>query len=159
MLKLSMRPGSKPATHYDIPHQQLDQIPSPAIYARLVDRFLQVPQTSHGPSLISVPGAQALFLNCEGPHHPAAFLRGSEFAHVHPASDGSFHMILSAQDCSHVLERGWGELHPLAAAGKIHPTVIMIYAPRDEDEIDVVLSIVAASKRNAQSVLLEGGAS
>jgi hypothetical protein len=159
MLSLPVRPGPRPQTHDGIPHTQIDQNPESEVYHRLVTRFLQISETTHGPSLISVPGALALFLDCDGVHECAAFLRGTEFAHVHPASDGSFHMVLSQRDCDHVIARGWGELHPLARIGRIHPTVTMVYAPRDDQEVETVLSIVLASKQNAKTTLVAGGAS
>jgi hypothetical protein len=150
-LSLPARTGPRPTTAGPIPHRQVDQNPPPALYATLLERFFETPGTTHGPSLISVPGAQALFLDgCDG--HPAdCFLRGSEFAHVHPPSDGSFHMVLSPEDCAHVLQQGWGELHPLAIAGQIPASVLMVYAPRTEAEVLSAMSIVAASKRNAEA--------
>jgi hypothetical protein len=158
-LTLPERRGPRPATFDGIPHRQLDQTPPLEVYDRLVERFLRTSETSHGPSLISVPGAVGLFLECDGAKECSAFLRGTEFAHVHPASDGSFHMVLSQRDSDHVIARGWGEQHPWARSGRIQPTVLLIYAPRDEQEIDVVLTIVGASKANAKAVLAEGGAS
>lgn len=115
------------------------------------ERFLALPDTVVGGSLISVPGAVGLFLPESQPCNCDAFFKGREFAHIHPPHDGSFHMILSEVDCAHVLEQGWGELHPLAAEGRIQPTVTLIYAPRDDDEIGIVLAIAAASHRYATS--------
>lgn len=119
---ITRRRGSVPTTRYAIPHQQLDQNPPRAIYEALFERFIAIPDTTNGPSLISVPGARALFLTCEAPCNERAFLRGREFAHLHPPEDGSFHMILSPEDCDLVLASGWGELHPLAATRQFHPT-------------------------------------
>jgi hypothetical protein len=104
-----------------------------------------------GPSQISVPGATALFLPAGCSCNPDAFFRDREFAHIHPQEDGSFHLILDDADCDHVLAQGWGEQHPLAKLGRIQRTVLMIYAPRDEAEIDTILEIVAASHRYAST--------
>jgi hypothetical protein len=128
-----------------MPHKQLDQTPSRAIYEKLVARFLGMPGTTTGASFVSVPGARALFLKEDAPANCDAFFKGREFAHVHPASDGSFHMILSEGDCARVLEAGWGELHPLAELGKITPTALLVYAPRDDEEIETVLAIAQAA--------------
>jgi len=144
-LALSMRRGERPTTQRVIPHKQLDQTPSAQIYQKLVARFLALPGTSTGPSLVSTPGAHALFLREDVPCNHDAFFGGREFAHVHPASDGSFHMILSEADCAEVRARGWGELHPHAEAGRIQRTAVMIYAPRDDDEIATVLAIARAA--------------
>jgi hypothetical protein len=149
-LNLSQRPGPRPKTRYALPHQQLDQTPPRAIYEALLARFIAIPKTTNGPSLISVPGARGLFL-CPGPCNERAFLREREFAHLHPPEDGSFHMILPRAECDAVLAAGWGELHPLAASGKFHPTALMIYAPRDEAEIETVLAITLAARHFAMT--------
>ncbi len=144
-LCIPTREGARPNTHYAIPHHQIDQIPSAEIYDRLLEGFLETPNTTHGRSLISVPGAQALFLSQECSCNADIAAVGREFAHVHPPSDGSFHMFLSLDDCMHVLKQGWGELHPLAAKGEIPLNAVMIYAPRTEAEIDIVLDITRAA--------------
>lgn len=38
---------------------------------------------------------------------------GGEVCHSHP-SDGSLHLVLHPADVRAVLEKGWGERHPLA---------------------------------------------
>ncbi len=149
-LRVPDRAGPRPTTSRGIPHRQLDQTPAPELYERLVATFVTLPDTRSGPSLISVPGARALFLDDRFPCNEHAFMTDREFAHVHPSSDGSFHMVLSPDDCAHALEQGWGELHPLANSGRIPPTVAMVYAPRDETEIDVVLDIARASLEYAK---------
>jgi hypothetical protein len=43
-----------------------------------------------------------------------------------------------------VIERGWGERHPLS--GKILPSeYLLIYAPRDEEELGIVERIILAA--------------
>lgn len=150
MLELPPRFGPRPQTYCGTPHHQLDQLPSARIFEQTASRFLAMPGTTQGPSLISVPGARALFLPMCAQCNEAAFFRGREFAHIHPPNDGSFHMILSEPDCVHVVDQGWGELHPLAKTGAIQLTATMIYAAREEHEISLVLEIAAASKRYAE---------
>jgi hypothetical protein len=150
-LTIPTREGPRPKTYYDLPHHQLDQIPPADLYARLVERFLALPDTTNGHSLISVPGARALFVAAGKPCNAEACLRGREFAHLHPPEDGSSHMLLSVEDCELVLARGWGELHPLAARGRIPSTTVLVYAPRNEAEVDTVLAITRAAQRNAMT--------
>lgn len=152
-LALPPRPGERPRTSGCLPHRQLDQNPGPEVHARAVARFVATEGTTTGPSLISVPGARALFLPEGAACNACGFLRGREFAHVHPADDGSFHMVLSADDCAEVLARGWGELHPLAVTGAITRTTVLVYAPRDDGEIDTALAIARASQRFASTPL------
>ncbi|KAF1915091.1 hypothetical protein BDU57DRAFT_451257 [Ampelomyces quisqualis] len=73
---------------------------------------------------------------------------GGEICHVHP-SDGSLHLTLHPSDARVLLERGWGERHPLARGGWCRRFVpkefVLVYAARSEAEVDVVMRIVAAS--------------
>ena len=153
MLELPERPGPRPTTSAGIPHRQLDQTPTPALFERLRAGFLSISDAREGPSLISVPGARGLFLNdysqCNTRY---GFIRGREFAHLHPPDDGSLHMALAPDDCAQVLVRGWGELHPWAVTGRILPTIVLVYGPRDDQEVKIVLAIATASWRNAKSV-------
>ena len=151
-LSLPTRRGARPQTRNGIPHQQTADNPSSELYGAMRERFLALPGTVVGGSLISVPGAVALFLPEASPCNCEAFFKGREFAHIHPEYDGSFHMILSESDCAHVLEQGWGELHPLAAQSSIQPTVTLVYAPRDDEEIEIVMAIAEASYRYAVGV-------
>lgn len=43
------------------------------------------------------------------------------------------------------IEAGWAETHPVARMGLIPPTAVMLYAPRDEAELDVIEALVQAS--------------
>lgn len=54
-------------------------------------------------------------------------------------------MILSAKDASLVIERGWGERHALAGRALVPKTYLMVWAPRDESEVEVVRGIVGAA--------------
>lgn len=95
------------------------------------------------------------------------------------AIDGSFHMSLHLDDVKELLEKGWGQRHPLAGRGPgvvmgrlghtamgrrlrwwarklgwtgrdgegraIVPSgFVLVYAPRDEDEFQVIQEIVQA---------------
>jgi hypothetical protein len=150
MLTLPRREGPTPRTTTSAPHQQLDQTAPPESYAALKARAFDFPAVERRPSIISVPGAEALWLTEEPEERCAhAFLVGNEFAHVHPPYDGSLHMMLPRAEVHQVLEKGWGELHPLALEGLIPPTAVMIFGPRDDTEVDVVLELIGASHRFA----------
>lgn len=96
--------------------------------------------------MISVPGARAFVLAEDAARGPAeAFMIGREFAHIHPASDGSLHMMLPPDLAHEVEDQGWGEPHPVARMGLIPPTAMMVYGPRDEEELESVWEILRAS--------------
>ncbi|MDA9982362.1 hypothetical protein N9H39_06420, partial [Gammaproteobacteria bacterium] len=95
MLTLPARSGDKPKTNYGLPHEQLNQNPPLEVYQNLMNRAFDFPFVERRPSIISVPGAEALWLQEEDGHGCAeAFMRGNEFAHVNPSYDGSMHMML-----------------------------------------------------------------
>ncbi len=77
-------------------------------------------------------------------------MRGNEFAHVHPPYDGSMHMMLPEDLVAEVVEQGWGEAHPLVPRGEAPPTLLMVFGPRDEGELKVVLKLIDASYKFAR---------
>ena len=146
MLSLPTRSGAKPRTTAAAPHEQLDQNPSPTVYGLLKNRAFGYPHVERRPSAISVPGAEALWL--EDGHAQGcveAFMVGNEFAHVHPPHDGSMHLMLPEPDVGELLAKGWGEMHPMALLGRIPPHAVMLYAPRDADDVELVLRVIARS--------------
>jgi len=60
-------------------------------------RARELPAVRVMPSMISVPGARAFVLEEDAARGPdEAFMVGREFAHVHPADDGSLHIDAAA---------------------------------------------------------------
>lgn len=107
-----------------------------------------------GPSKIE-GGPPALFVGEFSPNHARYAKIPEEFFHVHAAAEGSAHAILSATDASLAIERGWAERHGLAGRGLGFPlTYLMIFAPRNNDEVKTVITIAKAAARYA----LEGKA-
>lgn len=58
-------------------------------------------------------------------------------------------MTLYPADAKLVIEKGWGERHPIARGGFFARFVprhfVMVYAPRDADEVEIVARIVGAA--------------
>ena len=71
-------------------------------------------------------------------------LTHGEIGHIHPA-DGSMHFTLSPSDAKFIIEKGWGELHPLAGQGGLPGTYTLIYSPRNKKELEVVKKILTAA--------------
>lgn len=132
-----------------MPHQQLDQTAPADLQEALFERARALPGVTVGRSHVSVPGARAFHLDEAAAGAPDAFMTGKEFAHLHPASDGSLHLVLPEAEARAVIERGWGEFHPLVAQGVMPPTNLMVFGPRDADELETVWRIVEASHANA----------
>src|ERR1700737_944440 len=144
MQTLPVRHGPRPATTSGLPHSQVDQQPTgEGIRRRLAERVFALPGVSEGPTRISVPGARALLLDRATAGGPAeAFFIGGEFAHLHPGQDHSLHVCLSPDLAAAACEAGWAEPHPLVLFAALPPTHVMVYAPRNERELNVVASLV-----------------
>lgn len=104
-----------------------------------------------GPSKIE-GGAPALHVRPQvyAPNHAHYPRVPREFFHIHATAEGSVHAILSATDAALVIERGWAERHGLAGRALGFPlTYVMIFAPRNEDEVMTVAMIAKAAARYA----------
>jgi hypothetical protein len=147
MAPLAIRAGDRPRTTPTNPHTQLDQQPADLHWVdELAERVFALPGVVEEPSRISVPGARALVLSPGEPTGPPeAFMIGREFAHLHPAPDHSLHAMLPLETAAAAIDAGWAEPHPVALRGLIPRTAVMLYAPRDEPELDVIESLVRAS--------------
>src|ERR1700682_5279567 len=151
MQTLPVRQGPRPATTPGLPHSQIDQQPTgEGIRRRLAERVFALPGVSEGPTRIPAPGARALLPDRATASGPAeAFFIGGEFAHLHPGQDHSLHVCLSPDLAAAACEAGWAEPHPLVASAALPPTVVLVYAPRDDHELNVVASLVEAAYRFA----------
>jgi hypothetical protein len=151
--ELPRREGPRPRTTSTNPHTQLDQNPGPSVVEELARRVFALPDVEERPSAISVPGARAMWLSEGIPVGPReGFMIGREFAHIHPMPDGSLHVALPPEIAEEAVEKGWAEQHPVARLGYIPANVVMVYAPRDERELELVLGLVEESRRYAAAV-------
>ena len=64
-----------------------------------------------------------------------------EPVHIHGVTDTSTHLCLPIERALMICELGWGEVHPYGDFG----TEIMVYGPRDEAELEVIVSIIEES--------------
>jgi hypothetical protein len=144
---LPIRAGDRPRTTPTNPHAQLDQQPSDLRWIEeLARRVFELPGVVEQPSRVSVPGARALVLGPGEPvGPPEAFLIDREFAHLHPAPDHSLHAMLPTETADEAVAAGWAEPHPVALLGLIPRTAVMLYAPRDAAELDVIEHLVRIS--------------
>jgi len=141
------RPGPRPVARPVTPHQQLTQIAPATLQEELWRRMACLRHVRTGPSTISLPDTRALHLDPEVAAGPAAaFAPGStEFAHLHGAGDGSLHVCLPEPAAAAAIDMGWAEWHPVARMGAFPPTLVMLYGPRDEAELDTIWHLVQTS--------------
>ena len=151
MPDLPLRAGPRPITTTVTPHSQLNQQPALSRTEAILDAALKsFPGVHCAPSQISVPGARALLIDEQSAVGPVdAFLVDREFAHAHPGSDHSLHLTLPLELARQAQDSGWAEPHLLVASGEVPATVVMIYAPRDDAESDLVSTLLHASYRYA----------
>lgn len=139
------RSGERPTTTPTNPHTQLTQNAPREMQERVFEAARALAGVVVGRSLVSVPGARAFHLpGCSHAPH-GAFMVEDEFAHIHPPDDGSLHMVLPPAVVDRVIDNGWAERHPLAGRHGLPSNIVMIYGPRDEGELEVVVDLVCAS--------------
>ena len=142
---LPPRAGERPLTRRGMPHSQLSQNPPIKIYEVLAGLLFSMPDVREEISLVSVPGARAMVLDRNlFPRPSDAFMADGEFAHLHPPHDSSLHLMVPPNWLDEVLEKGWGEKHPLAGVA-ILETACMVYAPRNPEEVEIIYDIVLLS--------------
>jgi hypothetical protein len=125
---------------------QLDQQPVGAEQRDLLAaEVLALPGVREQESLISVPGARAIHLDDTSASPPDAFMIGAEFAHLHPEPDQSLHVMLPPDLVDEAVEAGWAEVHPVARRGLMSRNGVMLFAPRDDSEREVIAWLVRAS--------------
>ena len=141
---LTDRPGSRPETSTTGPHRQLSERTTPELWGRLIFEAMTIDQVSEGRSAVSMADSRALLLLELAREHGEWSLATSgplEPAHVHGVTDTSVHLCLPVERAREVCATGWGEPHPYAD----YETQVMGYAPRDADEMDVVLGLIRES--------------
>ncbi len=156
-LTLPTRQGERPQVTHGIPHVQLEQTASDALLAELSAWAFSLDGVVERPSRASLPGTRALTVAPELVARRQAMIVGREFAHIHPQPNGggSLHLRLPPDPALEVVDKGWGEWHPFAVDGTV-PGLVMVYAPRSDDDLEVVKTIIEASVAQAVSGL-DGG--
>jgi len=100
------------------------------------------------------PDTKALCLAPELAHGPSeAYIDSHEFCHLHPLPEGSLHLTLPAPYRDLVVQLGWAEVHPLVRVSCITGALVMIFAPRDEEELTVVLHFIRVSRDFAAGLI------
>lgn len=141
-LHLRARTGPRPQVFMGPPQSQLDQFAPADIREALIVRVANLPGVVVAASRRAMWGTMGLHLrdaDAKGPEQ--AFLIDQEFAHVHPGADSSMHLTLPTPLRLRAIEAGWAQPHPLAGAPTVSPDTVMVYAPRDEDELHLVTAL------------------
>lgn len=143
-IPLSQRTRTSSPTNKNMPHSQIGIHPLQKVNAELFRRAYSLPNVTNRPTVISLPGANAIWLDEDHlpSELPESIARGREFAHIHP--DGSLHVLLTPERAQDAFEKGWAEPNPLAAyMGKLG--MVMLYPPLDMQELDGVFQLLVDS--------------
>lgn len=149
-ITISKRVGSLPKVTTNNPQTQLDQQPSQHLTAELLSFVKGLEGVTLQASRRAPPGTYGLYLARDlALGQPEAFMLDNEFAHIHPEPDSSLHMTLPDDIRTATLENGWAIAHPMAGQPTVSQNLVMIFAPRDDDEAKTVMNLVYASWRFA----------
>ena len=149
---MPVRSGHRPETTDTNPHTQLDQQPADSPRQKIAAFAAGLPGVRLDWSRRAMPGTIGFFLEpqmAKGPDE--AFATGLEFAHVHPNADSSLHLTLPDKLRAEAEAKGWAEPHVFAGRPTVSRNLVMIYAPRDEAELEIAKALVNASWRYASS--------
>lgn len=139
------RPGPRPTTSDDGPHRQLDQRAPAAVWGALVARVYALPDVLEGHSQVSPASSRAVFLTDRrdelSPETNLAPGQRLEPVHLHGVEDTSVHLVLPTARAAELVRLGWAEPHQYGDFG----TEVMVYAPRDLREVDLVVAVVEES--------------
>jgi len=71
---------------------------------------------------------------------------GREWGHIHTAPlRGSLHLWLPPTEANKIISKGWGEYHYLVGIGFYKPALVMIFAPRNKEDLEVIKIIINRS--------------
>jgi hypothetical protein len=150
------RPGPNPTATFEIPHQQLNQPAPIVVQEELITAVAALPNVLLWESPNFLPGAISWILGESlNTDEKGDLTAGSEFGHQHRNEVGSMHLNLPAAASQIVLEKGWAVLHPLSAVihGSRAVDYLLVYAPRDNEDLKIVWLIVQASYAFARGEL------
>lgn len=146
MTDLPVRPGVRPKTSASGLHRQLSQQSHPGIWGRTAAALFSLRHVVEGHSALCPVSSRALFLeDALTPRSAETSLapvgERLEPVHLHGVFDTSLHLCLPVDRAREVCGLGWGEPHLYSG----HETEIMVYGPRNQDELTAVIDIVRES--------------
>jgi len=136
---LPMRPDRPRMFRWPVPQRQETQHPSAEDYAALDERLQTFIRMSKEKGLLIEKGTAFDSLD-------AYYLNGHELFHIHPV-DKSLHCMLDPNDSKLLISRGWAEWFGLAGKVGQGKGTILFYAPRNEDERNILEKVWEASIR------------
>jgi hypothetical protein len=143
--RLSSRQGNSPRIDPRYPCLQLEDESPPNVRIRLLERAETLAGVNAQPTGFALPGDALVLEETLAKGKPEAFVRSREFAIVR--AEGSVHLTLDPWWGQKVLTKKWARIHPLAVymAGAVPPQSLILYAPRNESELEILWKIIQAA--------------
>lgn len=140
------RPGARPTLSTTGPQRQLDQQAPPALWGELLAAVFALPGLVEGHSAVSPASTRAVFVDgVERAPRPERSLAPPEArfepAHLHGLTDTSVHLVLPPERGRQLESLGWAVPHQYEEWG----TEYLVYGPRDEDELLIIVAIIRES--------------
>lgn len=138
---LPQRPGPPTETTPGVPHVQIDVEPVPELAAELLRRVEKLPGLEIRPTVIGMFGTKGFWLHEDlSLARPEVVHTGREFAHLH--TDGSLHASLPPKRAYEAVDAGWAVRHPSAQYHERLEGFVMLFTPRNAEELDVTFGLV-----------------
>jgi hypothetical protein len=165
-VELPVRAGGRPDTVQRLCHYQASQLPprewSSAVYFEIFGpacSLLRRVDVCDGESEFEIAPSRALFVEpvIGGSTHDA--LSRAEFAylqHIDRAKTrdvASWHLTLHPRDARLAVAAGWAEYHPLAGMFGADEGFVMVYAPRDAAEVEVLVRLLHAAYHHKRAAV------
>jgi hypothetical protein len=143
------RKGSRPKTLSGPLHIQCNGHGDPKYLRQLVDDVLSWPHIESTPSLVSSSDTIPIRLEEKAiSSNSSAFISGREFARVLLGAP-TIYLALPLV-CAHwAIVRGWAEPHYLRAFGLMPAGTVVVYTPKNREELAVCYSFFAEAYRYA----------
>jgi phospholipase/carboxylesterase len=126
------------------------------VHAALLEHCTNLPHIAVQQSRMGLPDTLALRVVDKFAHGaPEAFIDDHEFCHVHALPEGGIHLALPDQVRHQAIRLGWVESHPAAGLSILPETLVLVYAPRDAQEMNIALGFVKISLAFAEGRLAE----
>jgi hypothetical protein len=146
---LSRRSGTKPRTLRGPFHIQCNGHGDPKYLNQLVDEVLTWPYIEAASSVGNRRRAISIRLKeIATAGDPSAFLTGREFARV-LLETPTIYLALPFEAAHWAAFYGWAEPHYLRSTGLMPVSAFVVYAPRDQEDLEVCYSLFAESYRFA----------
>jgi hypothetical protein len=153
---LPARKGSRPTTIRGPLHIQCNQHGDPEYLKQLVDEVLTWPDIESDKSFVSRANTiQIRLIKTAASSDFSAFITAREFARVLLGAP-TIYLALPAEWARWAIVRGWGEPHYLGSEGLMPAGTVVVYTPRDDEELEVSLTLFSEAYYLGRKIRISG---